>query len=194
MITIRFAPVAKFAITAAILLNALNCAAQSKEAFTPDNYEEVAGSGKGPDYMLCGFNPNKTTMKQIIAKLGQQTSKAPSDDVNYFKFTWDKGPLKINVSTYISEFTPKPFPDNTPATIKIEGSDPDHVCQTGRGLVLGDSIDRAMKLYAKKYHKVAMPKDHKIVVFKWGDGITEVSVDVQKDGTISSIETEGDVE
>ena len=183
---------AKFIALLSCVLISLSIKAQDAgQTFTRDNYEEIKASGK-TEYLLCGFDANKTTMKQIMDKLGEPTSKTQDPEgkePNFYVYSWTKGPLKININTYL---IPE-FPNTRPVSIEVEGSDPDHFCKTGRGLMLGDSVDRAMQIYAKKHQKIATTKDHKLLAFMWGDiqggGL---SATVSKDGVISTLETTGE--
>jgi hypothetical protein len=182
---------AKLTLLLSCLFISLNTKAQDAGVFNQDNYEEIKASGK-TEYLLCGFNANKATMKEIMEKLGDPTSKTQDPEgkePNFYVFSWSKGPLKININTYL---IPE-FPNTRPVSIEVEGSDPDHFCLTGRGLALGDSADKAVKLYAKKYHKIAPPKDHKLLAFMWGDieggGL---SATISKTGVVSTLEATGE--
>lgn len=182
----------KLALLIFPLLISLSAKAQdTSPTFTRENYEEIKASGK-TEYTLCGFDANKATMKQIMNKLGDPTSKTQDPEgkePNYYVFSWRRGPLKININTYL---IPE-FPNTRPVSIEVEGSDPTGFCRTGRGLALGDSTDKAMRLYAKKYHKIATPKDRKVLAFMWSDiqggGL---SATVSKSGAVSTLEVTGE--
>lgn len=154
-----------------------------------DDYQEIKGSGK-PDAVLCGFNVNKTTMKEIFAKLGETNEKKPdADEPRQVTFSWTRGSLQINISAYVVY----KFPNDRPVSIEATGSDPENFCKTGRGVALGDPVAHALKAYAagKNKGKIAADGDTTLV-FKWGEEDTDVSFSIAKDKSITRISVTGE--
>ncbi|MDR3480452.1 MAG: hypothetical protein P4L91_07015 [Burkholderiaceae bacterium] len=149
-----------------------------------DGYVEIKAGGK-PDAFLCGFDVNKTTMKEIFAKLGKEDKREPDpEESREATFSWVRGSLKISAIAW----TIYEYPNRHPEGIEVEGADPEKFCGTGRGIFLGDSIDHARKIYAqdKGRGKFSVKKAEN-VTFKWGEEDTTVYFDIDKDRTITAV-------
>jgi hypothetical protein len=55
-------------------------------------------------------------------------------------------------------------------------------------LLLGDSVDKALKLYAKRHDRIDLTTEDKPVSFRWGEEDGEVAITVSPNGQVSRIE------
>ncbi|MBZ5696846.1 MAG: hypothetical protein LAN36_15980 [Acidobacteriia bacterium] len=165
--------------------------------------------------LLCGINVNWTPIARVLEKYGKpiKLPDYPNESPNppgggERKYEWDfESGITMVVYTMYSDKptgTPQdPFPAGEYAyAVDVKGSSPrGELGRTGRGLALGDTLDRVKRIYGPRFllGQNTLTRFNYVVI-QWIDPRTRkeddttMDIDFDSHGRISHIELAADVE
>jgi len=117
--------------------------------------EDRVTSGE-PEQSLAGVSFEHDTIERLLTRLGKPAKHEEGHDPDYpvgsgwASYEWKRGRTTINVATefYTAESGAR---IEGLEVVELLGDPSDQVPGTGRGLRLGDALDRATKLYGTRY-------------------------------------------
>jgi hypothetical protein len=156
--------------------------------------ENLQASGK-PETTLAGINLETTTLIDVIRLYGLPTrEERTSRDPDWIGYIWELPQAKIELSFYNTG-------TGNIADIYVEGTTKGQIGSTGRGLKLGDDLNKLKRIYGNRFMLQTLRKDssekreeftgvsvaNKRVIIQWGlEGFT-LTVGLDGNGKVTAM-------